>query len=537
MSRPCRSKLTSSYSDEEDQSWKIRRAAAKVLYALIGTRNELLVDFYKTAIPVLLPRFAEREDGVRLEILAAVEALLRQTAQVRAAAASAGGKNKRKRGEGMDEDVSEETSVTRRSFLLIFRVIQYLRQCHVKLIGATLKQLNSKNIPTRQQAFVLLKQADEALGGGLESEADAICSAATQALRSVDSTTSSSLAIAALSFLATFFRHHSARTYATHLDKLVPAVVSCMKTNLQRVNFEAFAAASALAQSLRPQGSASPLAVNFSGPVKKLHVATMEVLGDPTVDGEVRERAVDTLGHLLVHEGDALTDTYSTCLPLISARLATESTAHTAVQVIDRIASSTLCKGKVFDAWLLDVLPEVIVALRRTRRTSGKTAEFACLQSLLHRVGKALPKDTAEALVAELKPFTDSSPAISTITLILALQPQAKSTVTSQFLPQALTLVKSPSTHAQLVEALAAFFGVYVAGDSKAATKLVGELTKNLGAQGNLPDATQGGTAIYSATARCIGTIVEHSQETAPTVLSTFRTAISVSLPELVVCR
>lgn len=408
-------------------------------------------------------------------------------------------------------------------------VIQYLRQTHPKLLSATLKQLNSKNMLTRQQAFVLLKQVDEALEGGLESEADQVCTSATNALRSVDTTTTSSLAIAALSFLATFFRHHSARVYASHLEKLVPAIVLCMKDSLQRVSFEAFAAASALAQSLRPQGSASPLAVNFSEPVKRLHAAAMQVLGDSTVDGEVRERAIETLGHLLVHEGDVLVDTYSTCLPLITTRLGTESTAHTAVQVIERIANSSLCKGPVFDDWLLEVLPEIVVALRRTRRTSGKSAEFACLQSLLHRTGKNLPSETAEALVAELVPFTDSSPAISTIAIILSLQSDARGAVEAHFLPQALILIKSPSTHAQLVDALAAFFGIYVDANSDAATKMVAQLTKNLGQQGSLPDATQGGTAIYSATARCIGTVIEHSPQAASRVLSDFQSIISVS--------
>ncbi len=76
---------------------------------MIGTRNELLVDFYKTAAPVLISRFSEREDSVRLEILSAVEALLKQTATARAAEAAAMGRNKRKRSEDMDEDMSDET--------------------------------------------------------------------------------------------------------------------------------------------------------------------------------------------------------------------------------------------------------------------------------------------------------------------------------------------------------------------------------------------------------------------------------------------
>jgi cullin-associated NEDD8-dissociated protein 1 len=93
-----------SYSDDEDVSWKVRRAAAKLLHALIGTRNELLTDYYKMAAPILISRLNEREESVRLEILAALQILLRQTATARAAELATGGRNKRKRSNEMDED-------------------------------------------------------------------------------------------------------------------------------------------------------------------------------------------------------------------------------------------------------------------------------------------------------------------------------------------------------------------------------------------------------------------------------------------------
>lgn len=385
-------------------------------------------------------------------------------------------------------------------------------------------------MPTRQQCFVLLKQTDEALNGGLEGEANAICTAAASAVRSVDSATSSSLAMAALSFLATFFAHHSGRIYASHLTDLVPAIIRCMRDKLQRVNFEAFTAASALAQSLRPHASASPLAVNYSKPVQQLFDATTSVLGDTSVDGEVRERALDTLGNLLVHEGDALVKSYASCFPLISARLATESTTLTAVHVIGRIAESPLCKGPDFNAWLLQILPEVVVALRKTRRTSSKNAELACLQSVLTRVGETLPSDTAEALVSELKQFIDAPLALSTISLIISLQPSSRTLVEQQILPEVMDLIKTPSLHPAAVDALASFFDAYVNGQKSIASKLVTKLTENLDAkaQGALPDATQGGTSVYGATARCVGVVVGQGGDVT-NVLSPFEKALKVN--------
>lgn len=95
------------YSDDEDDSWKIRRSSAKVLQALIGTRPDLLLDFYKVAGPTLVARFSEREESVRLEILAAFETLLKQTITITSSELAAG-RNKRKHSAAMDEDSNEE---------------------------------------------------------------------------------------------------------------------------------------------------------------------------------------------------------------------------------------------------------------------------------------------------------------------------------------------------------------------------------------------------------------------------------------------
>lgn len=67
------------YSDDDDMSWKVRRAAAKCLQAVITTRHEMLADFYKIASPTLIARFKEREENVKSDIFHCYVALLRQT--------------------------------------------------------------------------------------------------------------------------------------------------------------------------------------------------------------------------------------------------------------------------------------------------------------------------------------------------------------------------------------------------------------------------------------------------------------------------
>ncbi|KAK7039295.1 Cullin-associated nedd8-dissociated protein 1 [Favolaschia claudopus] len=68
------------YSDDEDTSYKIRRSATKLLAAIVGTRPDLLSSIYKDVSPVLISRFGDREETVRLEVWATYVVLLNQTA-------------------------------------------------------------------------------------------------------------------------------------------------------------------------------------------------------------------------------------------------------------------------------------------------------------------------------------------------------------------------------------------------------------------------------------------------------------------------
>jgi cullin-associated NEDD8-dissociated protein 1 len=66
------------YSDDDDSSWKVRRAAAKCMVAILGNYLDALNSLYPIASRALLARFREREENVKADVLNAFVVLLHQ---------------------------------------------------------------------------------------------------------------------------------------------------------------------------------------------------------------------------------------------------------------------------------------------------------------------------------------------------------------------------------------------------------------------------------------------------------------------------
>ena len=67
------------FSDDDDLSWKVRRAACKLLKALVETRPDLLSEHYTVMAPPLISSFKEREENVRTDVLGVFTSILTQT--------------------------------------------------------------------------------------------------------------------------------------------------------------------------------------------------------------------------------------------------------------------------------------------------------------------------------------------------------------------------------------------------------------------------------------------------------------------------
>lgn len=66
-------------SDEDDMSWKVRRAAAKTLTTVVNNYPDCTSLLYRNMSAAVIKRFIEKEDSVRLDIFNIIVCLLKQT--------------------------------------------------------------------------------------------------------------------------------------------------------------------------------------------------------------------------------------------------------------------------------------------------------------------------------------------------------------------------------------------------------------------------------------------------------------------------
>lgn len=349
-----------SYSDDEDTSYKIRRSATKLLAAIIDTRPELLVALYKDVSPVLISRFGDREETVRLEVWATYGILLNRTnlygnlPQAKDAQFTIGGK--RKRDEGMEV---EDTPIS------------LLRSQVPSLAKALLQQLKSPKTPsaTLQGGYSLLNTLLTVLPGCLATQASQVISNTKAVLQQSLAGSAANLQVTCLSFLGLFFSSHPADAYASVLDSALPVLLKSISERHPKIASEGFRTFSSLLNALKP--------VQNGAWVDRVYSEAVARLSNHDTDAEVRACAEQVVGDLWICATEIVRGKNGREWDAIC-----RATARTegAVDVVTRVA----LKADVGDQWVNGCVEWVLGLLKKSGR-AGKNDIFACLDALLRR--------------------------------------------------------------------------------------------------------------------------------------------------------
>ncbi|KAJ0561150.1 putative TATA-binding protein interacting (TIP20) [Helianthus annuus] len=424
------------YTDDEDVSWKVRRAAAKCLAALIVSRPEMLSNLYDEACPKLVDRFKEREENVKMDVFNTFIELLRQTGNVT-------------KGQIAVDKLSPRWS---------------LKQEVPKVVKSINRQLREKSIKTKIGAFSVLKELVVVLPDCLADHIGSLIPGIEKALYEKSST--SNLKIEALIFTRLVLASHSPAVFHPYIKAISAPVLSAIGERYYKVTAEALRVCGELVRVVRPDIKVSDF--DFKPYVHPMYDAIMSRLTNQDQDQEVKECAISCMGLVVSTFGDHLTQELPACLPVLVDRMGNEITRLTAVKAFAVIAASPLHLD--LSCVLEHVIVELTAFLRKANRAL-RQATLGTLNTLVVAYGDKIGSAAYEVIIVELSTLiSDSDLHMTALALELCCTlmsdrrsgPTVGLTVRNKVLPQALALVKSSLLQGQALLALQNFFATLV---------------------------------------------------------------------------
>lgn len=483
-------------SGDEDDSWKVRRCAAKLLYTIISTRrNEELLEngtLYEKIAPILIKRFNEREENVRLEVMAALASLILRTGEGKSfsntnqdrefdGASSQTPISRKRRRAGSDADSSNSQGTMSSSisvsspatspFPLSGPKADLARLCP-SIVDGVAKLFRHSSALTRQSAITILRYMVLVQHGGLSEQLSKIADAVVDniemsgastghslaSLGSGTSTATNKLRIEALQLIGIICNTHSLKVLSPHMDRIVRGVANAAKDPHYKISGEAVHVFESIVKALTPPRSLStesPIAMHL----EKLYKITLDRARVTDVDVEVRQRAIHALGFFLartsgLNGSKALSGIdKSSALSIIQDRIKNETTRLSAVQAIDMITASTKDKNDLQPDWIQTVALELGAQLRKSDRILRGTSLAALRNMTSNSLALSLLDDgTVSALSSLLLPLlnqNDLNLLGLTLQILTSLVNRSRKTVADQNLDDALcNVVLAPLSEA-----------------------------------------------------------------------------------------
>ncbi|KAF1941448.1 TIP120-domain-containing protein [Clathrospora elynae] len=403
------------YDDDEDASWKVRRCATKVLYTLISTRSngDLMEDgtLYNRVAPALVGRFREREDNVRLEILATLSNLVKKSGDgpspLRFSDETAQGgvmmpppSKKRRRG-GSDASMFDLRASSSLSMGYASPApastppvgprasLAKLSPDIVKGVAQLLKQTSCP--PTTKQASIgLIKDIVITQRGGLDGYLNQLIEPVVDAAKTTGGSTSSASATAnslrtqALQLIGAIADTHSSKSIQPYLASIVAALLRGVKDKYSKLSIEALAATEQVIKALTPPRSATSGSENQHH-LEQLYEALVSRIAANDADVEVRRGAIHVLGLLLGRSSGTaglLSPQRRTAgLELLADRLKNELTRLASVRAVDSIGAHTKASNELSAKWVQSVALELGAQLRKASRAL-RGASLSALRTL-----------------------------------------------------------------------------------------------------------------------------------------------------------
>jgi cullin-associated NEDD8-dissociated protein 1 len=353
------------YSDDDDVSWKVRRAAVKCIRATIAVQLRPVATLYSDYGRVLVNRFKEREESVKIDVFHAFAALLRASASQASSASSpiaTGG------GDPMAIDDNQPSNS------LTAAPIPFLQDGSAKIVRAVKKELGARSVKTRINAMSLLR---ELVVISPATVAPLISSVIPEVQKSL-ADASAQMKTEVLLFLRAVIEGCSADVLRDHTQLIVPRILDTADDKYYKITAESLRLCSALVTAF---GSSSSDVAEVIAPIAPaIHDAALRRLTAQDQDSEVKEASLSCVGATVALYGSALgTDRLAAVAPVLCDRLSNEITRLATVRALIRIAASD--NASVLTP-VLDTMTRTVGGFLRKNNLSLRRASLDLLSSM-----------------------------------------------------------------------------------------------------------------------------------------------------------
>lgn len=423
--------------EDDDVTWKVRKASAKCLHAIIVARGDRLDWLYQNlccaAEPLLPQCFREREEIVKLDIFKVFEQLMQATKIV---------SNVTQEGE-----LGSTVTVTG-TFRMKYEVkpqVKHLLEVKKLVVDGILMALKDKNPKIKIGAFSLLKElcllAQDALAPFVPAFATAVTTTLADKMNGTDSTLKTEV-LTFLRLMLVAIQGNLPAELANHMDGLCQAVIACVNDRYYKI----------VAEGLRVCGElitvTQKITQDQSKNSKALFDCVFARLSCPDIDQDVKESAIVTIGKILK------SDKISTILSpsdiqkaqeLLLQLLKNEMSRVTTIKTLANIPAEMIKESAVFNQYLTELSSYLRKLSRPLRQASLKT-----MKTLVLKQSQAFDQAIVANILGELAELVSDQDlhltylALDLCNSVLQKNAQAISQVEGAVLPKVVALLKSP---------------------------------------------------------------------------------------------
>eukprot|EP00928_Gymnodinium_smaydae_P021607 TRINITY_DN18454_c0_g1_i2.p1 TRINITY_DN18454_c0_g1~~TRINITY_DN18454_c0_g1_i2.p1 ORF type:complete len:1278 (+),score=348.29 TRINITY_DN18454_c0_g1_i2:74-3907(+) len=439
-------------SDDDDTSWKVRRAALRVLAAMVKGVPDKLPELYARFTTPLIARFSEREETVRLDVFATFSemvhgAVVKGQGGAAAAATASGSASAPK---GMLEVARAPPPQCRPAAT---HLISALPSCITQLN----KQLRSKSQKSRQGAVALLRTLAECLPQQLEADLGHVKDELVRSMRD-DSAGIRLDALISVRHLCENFANPS--VYQQLAPTVCPLLLKCCGDAYYKSIAQALRCIGAYVYTLRPTPEAACPQLKDMLPVFETLRARMTATD---IDQEVKESALECFGNIVACVGDLpeFQASLKGCLPPFVERIKNEVTRSTAIRAL-----RTLCISKIRVEALGEALPAIGGHLSSYLNQNSRAFRQQCLDAMVHlltKYGSAVSPDTLRQVLLDIVPFiTETDLYITDLCVqvadrVLDASPAMAPVIVERCLPAVLNVCRSPLLQGGALDAILRF--------------------------------------------------------------------------------